>query len=335
MRFLFELSGEHPTLPAREALAVLSLAGPSAVLDEDEGVLVAEAPPQAKGWLPRLAMSHSVLEHLASVPARREDVLEALAGAKGRLGATFAVRATRMGGAGRELSVATLEREAGARLAQPARVDLRAPETEVRAVLAARAHVGLLLHRVDRAAFESRHVRHRPFFAPITVHPRLARCMANLARVRSGERVLDPFCGTGGLAIEAGLLGARVTVGDLDPRMVEGAAHALEAAGVRHESRVADAAQAALSGAPWDAILTDPPYGRGASSHREPRLALYRRALDAFAKALRPGGRLVAAFPDPAVIPLVREVLTVEEVHAVRVHKSLTRQVVVARKDDG
>ena len=34
--------------------------------------------------------------------------------------------------------------------------------------------------------------------------------------------IVDPFCGTGGIAIEASLLGLEVLASDLDSRMVEG-----------------------------------------------------------------------------------------------------------------
>ncbi len=40
--------------------------------------------------------------------------------------------------------------------------------------------------------------------------PKLARCMVNLTGVKENDLVLDPFCGTGGILIEAGIMGARV-----------------------------------------------------------------------------------------------------------------------------
>ena len=50
--------------------------------------------------------------------------------------------------------------------------------------------------------------------------PKLAQTMLNLAQVQTGERVLDPFCGTGVVLQEAALLGCAVYGTDLNERMV-------------------------------------------------------------------------------------------------------------------
>ena len=63
----------------------------------------------------------------------------------------------------------------------------------------------------------------RPFFQPVSLEPRLARLMISLGhrrfRTYDGD---DPFCGTGGIAIEAMLAGLNVLASDLDPKMVKG-----------------------------------------------------------------------------------------------------------------
>ncbi len=56
-------------------------------------------------------------------------------------------------------------------------------------------------HRVARARLEARKVTHRPFSLPISLHPKLARALVNLARVPMGGVLLDPFCGTGGILL--------------------------------------------------------------------------------------------------------------------------------------
>ena len=63
----------------------------------------------------------------------------------------------------------------------------------------------------------------RPFFKPVTLDPRLARLLVCLSFSRGKPSVIvDPFCGTGGIAIEASNLGLQVLASDLDSRMVEG-----------------------------------------------------------------------------------------------------------------
>ncbi len=52
--------------------------------------------------------------------------------------------------------------------------------------------------------------------------PKLAQILVNLA-VRDSEKlkVYDPFCGSGGVLVEAGLLGHEILGSDVDPRMLE------------------------------------------------------------------------------------------------------------------
>jgi tRNA (guanine10-N2)-dimethyltransferase len=189
---------------------------------------------------------------------------------------------------------------------------------------------------VDRRAADDRRMPRLPFQRPVSLAPRLGRAAANLARVRPGDRVVDPFVGTGALLLEAALLGARVAGVDRDPEMVKGAIRNL--AHFRLEAQeliVADAAEALerLGPEPFDAVLTDPPYGRASGSHGEPPADLLARVLPLYARRLRPGGRMVVVLPggeDPVGPPLVR-VLCLPD----RVHRSLTREFRVYERPGG
>ncbi len=57
--------------------------------------------------------------------------------------------------------------------------------------------------------------------------PKLAQIMLNLAQIAPGDRVLDPFCGTGVLLQEAALMAADVYGTDISERMVEYTQHNL------------------------------------------------------------------------------------------------------------
>lgn len=329
MDVVLELALDHPTLPAAEARAVLPLVG-GEPRDGAGGVLRARLPAEApRALASRLALSHAVVEEWASADGP-DGLVRALADWDMDARA-FAVRIRRMGGAWADLDGPALARQLGGLLARTGRVDLDKPEVEVRVILADRAYAGAVVAEVDRSAYEARHVRHRPFFSPVTLHPRWARCLVNLARVRRGDRVLDPFCGTGGTALEAGLVGARVFVSDLDPRMVEGTRATLAHYGlsdfVAEERDVGEAPEfvAERAGGAVDAIVTDPPYGRSATTAREETEKLYARFFAAAAACLQPGGRLAAAFPSRAVVEQPRAGLLLEEAHDLKVHRSLTR----------
>ena len=77
--------------------------------------------------------------------------------------------------------------------------------------------------------FGSRKPTDRPFFQPGSMDPLLARAVANLAGARPDATVLDPMCGTGGVLVEAGLVGADVLGIDAQAKMAAGARENLAA----------------------------------------------------------------------------------------------------------
>jgi tRNA (guanine10-N2)-dimethyltransferase len=160
--------------------------------------------------------------------------------------------------------------------------------------------------------------------------------MVNLSRLRPGMVYLDPFCGTGGFAIEACLLGAgRVECGDVDWEMASGSILNLERYCPRGVWGVFAWNAARLPVAPGsvDAVATDPPYGRSTSTRRMGYRRLVSMFLERAREAVRSGGYIVYAGPaERRPQDLARaaglEVVAYAETF---VHGSLTRGVVVAR----
>lgn len=317
MQCLVELSGEHDKLPLAELTAVLEISG-GRVLAVDGAIATIETDEPAF-LAQRLALAHSISEHWWSGPV--EQVLESAR----PIDATLAVRVRKLEGAHPQLSTNAIARGLGAALKGP--VDLATPEVDVRVLIAREAHVGRLLVELDRKAFDARAVKHRAHVAPVSLHPRYARTLVNLARIRAGQRVADPFCGTGGLVIEAGLVGARVLASDLDPRMAEGTRETLATMGVKEavvETRdVGELPQ--FSGTKLDVVISDPPYGKSSTTNREPMRELYERFLASAHEALRPGGRLAVIFPSPTLRELAATRFSLIEAYEQRVHGSMTR----------
>ena len=206
------------------------------------------------------------------------------------------------------------------------RVDLEHPDREFRLLRYGGAFLfGEALFEVERSAMEARKVARRPFSMPISLHPKLARALVNLSRCPRRGRILDPFCGTGGIAIEAARLGMDVFASDLQDKMVRGTAAVLDHYGLRGTTFVADVGDVRTHLTNVDAIATDPPYGRATSTRGEPLAALYRRAFSAFRTLLPVGGYAAVVLPSPEAIRIGEEYLRLEEAHTLRVHKSLDR----------
>jgi tRNA (guanine10-N2)-dimethyltransferase len=330
VRLLVELSGEHEGLARAELEAVAELAG-GRVHEWDGAVALVDVPDEgapAQFLLSRLALAHSVSAHWWTTAATPRTMLPPFSRVNLE-GASFAIRAKRVGGAHPDLPLSDTVRAAGAQLAEEGRgrVDLKAPQLEIRMVVSNDAHVGAHLGEVDRAAFEARHPKHRPHFAPVSIHPKYARALVNMARVRAGDLVADPFCGTGGQLLEAGLVGARVLGGDLDPRMVAGTREMLVAAGVR-DVRVEARDVGELpdfAGEKVDVVISDPPYGRSSTTNREEMDALYDRFFHAAREALKPGGRLAIITPSAVLRERAAALFRMVESHDQHVHKSMTR----------
>ncbi len=188
---------------------------------------------------------------------------------------------------------------------------------------------------VDRPAMARRRMPLLPFRRPVSLPPRLARAAVNLARVAPGGRVLDPFLGTGALLAEAGLLGGRLYGIDRDSNMVRGALQNFAYLGVAAEELVAGDSRSAEFLDPlgtFQAIVTDPPYGRSSSTGGEGSADLTEQALRRWSGRLDPGTRLVVIVPaggPPLDLPG-----TLRFRIPVRVHRSLTREFRVYENAD-
>src|SRR6267143_2820945 len=321
MRLAFELSMEHPTLPRADALAALESEGVQVRgVSFSPEILVVDSVRPPRRAVERVALSRYVDRVLALGP------WPTIARAAARVdlgGGTFRIRAH---GPFSPEEKRDLERRVGMAMPATGRVDLDEPELDFRLLRHADDFLlGEVLYEVERSAMEARKVSRRPFSMPISLHPKLARALVNLSRVPRAGRILDPFCGTGGIAIEAARLGMQVVASDLQEKMVRGTASVLDHYGLRGETFVADIGEVPRHVARVDAIATDPPYGRAASTRGESITSLYRRAFAAFREMLPRGGVAAVALPSEEAVRIGEEFLELEEAHTLRVHRTLAR----------
>jgi tRNA (guanine10-N2)-dimethyltransferase len=174
----------------------------------------------------------------------------------------------------------------------------------------------------------------RPFFQPGSMDPLLARALVNVAGAREGATILDPMCGTGGVLIEAGLVGARVVGVDAQTKMVRGARENLAAAlpaDVDSETIRGDAARLPISDGTVDGVVFDAPYGRQSKIEADRLETLVAGAL---AEARRVGSRAVVVADRPWVAEAREAGWTVVERFERRVHRSLVRHVLVLEDSD-
>ncbi|MEM3444345.1 MAG: DNA methyltransferase [Thermoplasmata archaeon] len=315
MQIILERNLGYGTLPDSELAHVLRAEKIEArILWSERRKLCIEIEGKERLWVKRLALWHRGFEvlHNGSI----QSILEFACGL--RVNGSFCVRVEHE---------PELAREIGARLR--GKVDLRNPEHLF--YVFKHDNYYFLTRKfwsIDNKEYAKREPKSRPFFMPISLHPKLARAMVNLAEVRKGDVVLDPFCGTGGILIEAGLLGARVIGNDIRQDIVAGAAKNLQASGIQgFELFRGDVGEVTSKVKGVDAIITDPPYGRSTTTGKEPRERLYNRAFETFAALLSPGKKLVLILP----FKIDNEIpcFALQEQHPIYVHKSLIRHLCV------
>ena len=339
-RLFFVLSGEHATLPAAEVKAII----------ESEGVewsspilgfrlLTFTAPRRALSAVAqRSLMYDSCGVLLGGCPADKRAI-KAFVKSQPLTELTnqarsFAVRSVRIGGAMRSIERVRLEQEVGALVkGEVTRLDVKLedPDLTFLCILTGSEFMfGLSGFKKPSGLMAPRRPRKRPAFHPSTMPPKIARCMVNLARAPPGSTFLDPFCGVGGILIEAAVIGCRVLGTDASLRMLKGARRnlihfSLNALGYVH----ADARTPPYRGG-WDAIATDPPYGRGSSTLGVKMSTLIKEFLSGVGSLLTDNGHLCLSAPEEVTVEDYAETggLTVKEQHFVRVHRSLTRRFV-------
>lgn len=338
--FLF-LSGENETIPASECLAILdSERIPySGVERLDQALLVKTDERACETIAKRAAMAYSCCRLLYRARVDEFNIEDINVGSFGiEPGKKFAVRVRRVKEYSEHLRVLELEKEIGLELINKfpdgVRVDLKNPDYTFFGLITSDEFLfGPIISQVNRRAFGRRKGRNRPYFYPGVIEPRLARAMVNLCRVTTEDVFLDPFSGTGGILIEAGLLGCSVVGMDLDMKMVSGSIRNLRHFIAENYSVIlGDARKPPLSYA--GGIATDPPYGISASTKGEKVERLITEFMENTSDVLKAGGYLCLACPSTVSARDLEDIskLDLYERHSMYIHRSLTRQILVFRK---
>ncbi len=357
MKIFFILSGEHKTLPKSEVLATLETTGTKfRIVASFDQVLVVDTycepdteTETVSGICKRLALSHEIAEFYGFCDSEKEKILSlaetSFTSPKRGLKGTFCVRIKRVKEYGKDgyvpafsLKCTELERDIGQIIKNKtgAEVDLSLPEETIIGVITNKFVLGKRICKIDRSNYEKRRPQKRPYFHPGTMLPRTCRALVNLTRIKPGEKLADPFCGTGGFLIEAGLVGAKVYGFDIEEEFIDGCRKNLEHYGIKDSVlRVADARYLDYNEY-FDAVIGDLPYGISSSTKGLSREKLYMDSLKSFYRMLKPGRYACIIGPIEIDTEKMAEEtgFKITEKHTERIHRSLTRKIVVIKKHE-
>lgn len=342
-KLFFLLSGENETLPAAELTAILKAENFHFELKEklDQLVRLESDIKSIQAVHRRSAYTMISALELFACEAQEATIMKTAENADFttilEAGESFAVRIRRIKEHAQQLNTVPLEAKLGRiilRKAPEAKVNLKKPDKPFLGILTNNSLVfGLKQTEIQPKTYSERRPRKKPFFHPSAMPSKLARCMVNLACARADSLLLDPFCGTGSVMIEAAFVGCRVLGMDIQRRMAAGCRKNLNHFKVLPEGLViADSRKLPLT--QLDCLVTDPPYGRSASTMKSTTKLLVEGVLDSAYPLLRTGQQICIASPKTLCIARIGSKLGYKhlESHFAYVHRTLTREIAVFQK---
>jgi len=335
MKLMFELSKEHATLPCAEVLATLNAEEMEATLiSSNEDVLIAETKPNAadiKRLAERLAFTFVIDELLFSCPATLDEIVRHAEEHPLPMQGSIAIRCKNRAS---HIRTEQLIDQLGDVYTKKRSVNLTNPNIEVRAVVTEDiAYLGIKKAGLDTSHFQQRRGHLRPFLLPITLHPKIARAMVNLSQVKKQQTLLDPFCGTGGILLEAGLIGTHIIGSDVEQKMIDGSQKNLEFYHLKNfQLYCTDIGDISRYVSSVDAIATDFPYARATTTKGEQLTKLYNRAFETISQVLKKNRYAVVGLSSEGIRAIGEQYLSVVAMYPVKSHRSLTRYFVVYKR---
>ncbi|MGQ4833343.1 MAG: methyltransferase domain-containing protein [Candidatus Asgardarchaeia archaeon] len=176
----------------------------------------------------------------------------------------------------------------------------------------------------------------RPIKHSSTMNPIHARVLVNLSQVRESEILLDPFCGSGGILIEGRGINVNLIGIDINPKMLRGAIKNFHFFNLKNYELIrGNALKLPFRDSFIDAIATDPPYGKAASTHGLNFKVLLSNFLEEAERVLKSGRYIALAMPSKydiyELIP--SNSLKVKILEDIYIHKKLVRKFVAIRKE--
>ena len=342
MELLCIQSQEHPKLPQAELNAVIEcekLNNEVEVITEGlvmlKDISAEDIDEYYRILTRRLGYTHEVHENIkkSDLENLENDVLSI--NWSDYIDENFAVRLKRFNS---DADTVAIERKVGSLILQKTegiKVNLSKPKSLVRLIaFEDTIYIAIEKYHLNKKHFEDIKPHKRPFFYPGSMSPKLARCMVNLSRVTEGDLVLDPFCGTGGILIEAGLIGCKVAGSDINWKMKNGTAINLEYCGITDYRTFHLDVRELKMYEKVAGVVTDPPYGISTSTGDIDGDDVFKEFFHAIYDNMADDAYLCMASPHYVDLnPMIDEVgFELVEQYSIKMHRSLTRIISVIKK---
>lgn len=209
------------------------------------------------------------------------------------------------------------------------RVNLENPKSRFEFVYTdKKKYLLLVLFERDIKKMFFRWPQNRPRFHPTTMTPQFALLLVNLSKAKKGDVLMDPFCGVGGILIEAGLVGCKIIGYDKDKKMIIKARENMDYFKIKNY--VVEQKDALSVERKVDFIVTDVPYGRHSKLFGKKTKNLASLFLERAYNILNKKGRIVLVCPNNAKITFGK--LKLADYVDFYIHSTLTRRIYVLEK---
>jgi tRNA (guanine10-N2)-dimethyltransferase len=339
-KLFIHLSGEAGDLPSIECQAILEAENvPYKIIDKLDQILIIESDKErCKIITTRSAYTHRLC--LLLTQSKLEDFYlneNHLVDLELKGVATFSVRIKKIKIPKHQVDSAYWEKRIGKEIIKSSKgllkVDLDNPEYEFIGIITGEYFIfGLTLSVSNRRALDLRQGKYKPRFHPGVMHPRLARAMVNLAQMKKGDAFIDPFLGTAGIGVEAGLIGCKVIGIELEKKMIYASIKNLKFYDIDFDIIYGDSRYFPLRNIEGGA--TDPPYGISTSTHGFKLEELMKAFLLNLDTLLKPGAYFTIAIPSNFNISGLLAELKLKIINSfdIYVHRSLTRRIIILRR---
>lgn len=261
LQSFFILSSQYPELARGEIISISkSYDNNTTYLKDGRMMIIKSAVP----WY-KIANRATFVKTGGAIVSTIDDLLDTkmhLAKPK-----TFACRVINL--SSKKVSTIQMESEAGAILKQRwnSSVSLTNPEVTVYLIITdSKKYLGYAQARIEPKRPKKR-IKY-----PTELDSKLARCMVNLAQLKEGRTICDPFCGTGTILLEAESMRIHGIGIDFDKNMCNIAKENLAVNG--YHSKIINSTYQDIQKIKVNAIVTDVPYGISSKASMSPKKLL-------------------------------------------------------------
>jgi len=343
MELILIQSQEHDKLPIAELNAVLECENISSnLLKVCEGLLVLDLKDDKdffknyKTLVNRLAYTHQINQLIfkSNITDLKKDILAIKW--TDYIDDSFAVRVKRFNS---DIDTVAYESKIGSLILnslEDVKVKLINPKTLIRIISFKNTFfIAIEKYKLNKKHFQDMKPHKRPFFYPGSMSPKLARCMVNLSRITKGKLLLDPFCGTGGILIEAGIIGAKLVGSDVNWKMKNGTSINLDYCNIDDYKTFHVDVRELKMYEKVDAVVTDPPYGISTSTMGVSSDEIFSEFLKSIYNNMKEDAYLCMASPHYIDLdPMLDKIgFKIAEKYEIKMHRSLTRIISVIKFD--